>query len=172
MPGECLATDYWARHLRQPVRCDLALARLAQAYPQATWLECGPGQALGALARANASGSRLVLASAGRPSEGGEDLPALLAAAAALWCQGAELEWDALRAPRASRRVSLPTTPFARERHWIAAPRETDRSNCRSQTPESPFHRRRSKSCSNPSFEAKSERASKASDWVFILLLK
>ncbi len=128
LPGEGLEVGYWARHMRQPVRCDLAMARLALAHPQATWLECGPGQALCALARANAdpdAGSRrLVLASAGRPSEGGEDLPALLAAAGSLWCQGAELRWAALRGQRPCRRVSLPTTVFARDRHWIEAPRE------------------------------------------------
>ena len=152
MPGERLDRGYWARHLRQPVRCDLAVVHLAQAYPQASWLECGPGQAMGALARANGSGSRLMLASAGRPSEGGEDLPVLLAAAGALWCQGAEMRWDALRVPCGRRRVSLPTTPFAREQHWIEAPREV--------TPEIP--RDSSQGSSQRPLQSPSENPSKS----------
>ncbi|HEY0640668.1 MAG TPA: type I polyketide synthase, partial [Pseudonocardiaceae bacterium] len=43
--------DYWARHLREPVRFGAALARLAA---EGRWLplECGPGRQLGSLARA------------------------------------------------------------------------------------------------------------------------
>ncbi len=122
LPGQTLPPDYWARHLRQPVRCAQAMARLAQDYPGAAWLECGPGQALTSLARANGCGERLLLASAGRPQEAGEDLPHLLAAAGALWCVGVPLRWEALRAGRTGRRVSLPTYPFERVRHWVDAP--------------------------------------------------
>ena len=41
---------------------------------------------------------------------------------ARLWVGGIEVDWARLHAGTRARRVSLPTYPFARERHWIAAP--------------------------------------------------
>ena len=38
-----------------------------------------------------------------------------------LWVKGLELDWSKLHSEPKPRRVSLPTYPFARERHWIAA---------------------------------------------------
>jgi NADP-dependent 3-hydroxy acid dehydrogenase YdfG/acyl carrier protein len=38
-----------------------------------------------------------------------------------LWVRGAELEWSGLYAGQQRRRVSLPTYPFERARHWIDA---------------------------------------------------
>ncbi|HET8774522.1 MAG TPA: beta-ketoacyl synthase N-terminal-like domain-containing protein [Thermoanaerobaculia bacterium] len=37
-----------------------------------------------------------------------------------LWVKGLELDWNKLYGEARPRRVSLPTYPFARERHWIA----------------------------------------------------
>jgi polyketide synthase PksL len=36
-----------------------------------------------------------------------------------LWVLGADVDWSLLTRPNAPRRVSLPTYPFAKERHWI-----------------------------------------------------
>jgi amino acid adenylation domain-containing protein/FkbH-like protein len=38
---------------------------------------------------------------------------------AALWAGGVELEWELLQDGPRPRKVSLPTYPFARERHWL-----------------------------------------------------
>ncbi|MEM7585855.1 MAG: amino acid adenylation domain-containing protein, partial [Acidobacteriota bacterium] len=38
---------------------------------------------------------------------------------ARLWCDGVLPDWHQVRDPRSGRRVSLPTYPFAREKHWI-----------------------------------------------------
>ncbi|MEX1830135.1 SDR family NAD(P)-dependent oxidoreductase, partial [Luteibacter sp. CQ10] len=43
------------------------------------------------------------------------------------WARGGALDWHSLHRHRAPRRLSLPTYPFARERHWIAMPRRDDR---------------------------------------------
>jgi len=45
-----------------------------------------------------------------------------LQALAQAWVSGRTVEWSRLHGPRAPRRVSLPTYPFARERFWIPAP--------------------------------------------------
>ncbi|QNJ43592.1 SDR family NAD(P)-dependent oxidoreductase [Streptomyces buecherae] len=41
-----------------------------------------------------------------------------------LWVGGQDLDWEAFTAPGTRRRVSLPTYPFARLRHWLP-PRDT-----------------------------------------------
>ncbi|MEX3612467.1 MAG: amino acid adenylation domain-containing protein [Burkholderia gladioli] len=41
---------------------------------------------------------------------------------AALWVQGLSLDWTLLHGARRPRRVSLPTYPFERTRHWLEAP--------------------------------------------------
>ncbi|GHH93574.1 SDR family NAD(P)-dependent oxidoreductase [Streptomyces capillispiralis] len=47
-----------------------------------------------------------------------------LARLATLWVAGADVDWSALHAGTTRTRVSLPTYPFAPERHWLpAAPR-------------------------------------------------
>ncbi|HYK02059.1 MAG TPA: SDR family NAD(P)-dependent oxidoreductase [Thermoanaerobaculia bacterium] len=38
---------------------------------------------------------------------------------AELWASGAKLDWPSLHGTALPRRISLPTYPFARERHWI-----------------------------------------------------
>jgi amino acid adenylation domain-containing protein len=44
---------------------------------------------------------------------------ALLEAVATLWMSGVDVDWRALHAGQAPRRVRLPTYPFERTRHWI-----------------------------------------------------
>ncbi|MEX3547624.1 MAG: amino acid adenylation domain-containing protein [Burkholderia sp.] len=41
---------------------------------------------------------------------------------AALWVQGLSLDWALLHGTRRPRRISLPTYPFERTRHWLEAP--------------------------------------------------
>ncbi len=45
-----------------------------------------------------------------------------LARLSRLWVSGVEVDWAALHGMDRPRRVSLPTYPFLRERHWIDAP--------------------------------------------------
>ncbi len=53
---------------------------------------------------------------------GGPPLPAALRVAGAFWVRGGELDWDRFYAGQRRRRVSLPTYPFQRQRHWIDPP--------------------------------------------------
>ena len=64
----------------------------------------------------------------GRPTASKHDLAATAAllderrldAAGQAWVTGAELDWARLHGAHPPARVSLPTYPFARDRHWIA----------------------------------------------------
>ena len=51
----------------------------------------------------------------------------LLRAAGRLWSAGVALDWNAMRGDTPRRRVTLPTYPFERQRHWIEAPADAGR---------------------------------------------
>ncbi|MEM7392975.1 MAG: beta-ketoacyl synthase N-terminal-like domain-containing protein, partial [Verrucomicrobiota bacterium] len=42
--------------------------------------------------------------------------------AAERWCEGFDIDWSRLNPPGEARRVSLPTYPFERKRHWVEEP--------------------------------------------------
>ncbi len=45
-----------------------------------------------------------------------------------LWVRGADLDWSRLHVGRRLRRVEAPTTPYARDRHWVPAPESSPAS--------------------------------------------
>ncbi len=110
---------YFADHARQPVRFADSIAYLLGEGPIVA-LEVGPGAALSSLARRQG----LKGAHATLPPDG--DRRAVLDAVGALWCAGLSPDWAKLhRLPRA--RVSLPSYPFAKIRHWLE-PADTGRA--------------------------------------------
>ncbi|GAB2585150.1 type I polyketide synthase [Ramlibacter solisilvae] len=110
---------YWVRHLRQPVRFADGLARLRE-LPDAVLVEAGPGQGLCALARQNQLGAqRLIVPSTCKAQEPNADLALMMTSAGALWTRGVTPDWAALRGPGRRLRISLPTYPFERQRHWV-----------------------------------------------------
>lgn len=119
------ATDpaYWAGHLRATVRFAEAVQTLWSAAPERVLLEVGPGTTAATLARQQAAEPARQLAvssfgAAGRPEE---DEAALLRALGQLWSADVAIDWNAYFDGVPVRRVTLPTYPFARTRHWIEA---------------------------------------------------
>ena len=102
---------YFAAHARQPVRFAEGISVLLAGGPVVA-LEVGPGTALSSLARRQG----LKSGHATMPFAGGRQ--ALLEAVGALWCAGLTPNWARLHRP-ARARVSLPTYPFAKTRHWL-----------------------------------------------------
>ncbi len=128
-PEEATSPTYWARHCRLPVRFAAALATLARA-PTPVLLEVGPGRALTTLAsQILASDSvghgprQAVLASLPDAARESRDDVSMCEALGRLWTAGVAPDWTAVHAPATPHRVSLPTYPFERKRHWIDAPR-------------------------------------------------
>ncbi|TDV43151.1 type I polyketide synthase [Actinophytocola oryzae] len=118
------ATDpeYWAAHLRRPVRFGDCVATLLGEGGRWSLLECGPGRQLAGLARmqvakAPTADQRALVPLTSLPGEPGDDLTVVAATSAALWLTGIPVrvpsEPDALRIP-------LPVYPFERKRHWIS----------------------------------------------------
>ncbi|MFC4852121.1 SDR family NAD(P)-dependent oxidoreductase [Actinophytocola glycyrrhizae] len=118
------ATDpeYWATHLRNPVRFG---ANIATLLADGRWalVECGPGRQLAGLARmqvAKAGQEQRALAplaSLPGPGEPAGDLATLAATSGALWATGVPVR---VESDVDARRVPLPGYPFERKRHWIA----------------------------------------------------
>ncbi|MFF2044087.1 type I polyketide synthase [Kitasatospora sp. NPDC058170] len=117
------SADYWAEHLREPVRYADGLTAVL-GLPNPIVLEVGPGRALTGLALRRAAADPAVLAATmPRPAEDPSDARRMLSdAVGTAWSAGASVDWDAQRGDRVRRRVPLPTYRFARTRHWIDAP--------------------------------------------------
>ncbi len=107
---------YWRRHLREPVRFADALRTLA-ALGITHYVEMSPQPVLLGM------GAECVGAGQWLPSlrEGQPAWPALFESLQALYVAGAEVDWAALDRGQPVRRIGVPTYPFQRRRHWIAA---------------------------------------------------
>ncbi len=109
---------YWARHAREPVRFAACIETLRASGVQLL-VEIGPHPTLlGLAARAVPDAPWTSVASLRR---GRDDRHEMATALAAVYARGAAIRWDAVEGLREGRHVALPTYPFQRERHWIAA---------------------------------------------------
>ena len=120
-PEEATSPAYWARHAREPVRFAAAIKTLSESIPSIL-LEVGPGVTLSTLALQTACGlSGRTFGSLPEASAPTADEETMLSALGRLWVSGVTPDWAAVE--DVSRwRVSLPTYPFERRRHWIEAP--------------------------------------------------
>ncbi|MFI2641541.1 type I polyketide synthase [Streptomyces sp. NPDC018610] len=114
------SAGYWVRHARQPVRF-LDGIRALEAAGVTKFLEVGPDGVLSSMARRclTAAPTGVVAAAARR------DRPAertFLAALAALYVQGAAVDWAAGLSRTGGRAVALPTYAFDRQSYWLTAP--------------------------------------------------
>ena len=113
-----LGASFWARHLREPVDFQAALAAAA-ACGSAIWLELGIGQALSGLARQQFGNSAEHAYVGSLAGDGSSDRTALLHQLARLWSLGAAIDWAAFHRGSPRGRVGLVTYPFQRQRYWI-----------------------------------------------------
>lgn len=110
---------YWARHAREPVRFADGIATLARGLSPIL-LEVGPGAALASFALQGAGAGRAAISCL--PDAQGDAESMLAAALGRLWTAGVTPDWSAYQASGRPRRVSLPTYPFERSRHWVEVP--------------------------------------------------
>ncbi|MEY9846728.1 type I polyketide synthase [Streptacidiphilus sp. MAP5-3] len=111
-PGWRPDADYLVRQTRRPVRFDLVLAGLADV---GAVVEIGPGTTLTGLARrALPEESALLLPTQRR----GRETETLLESLSALYCVGADIDWNALTAGRGGGRVPLPRYPYQQRTYW------------------------------------------------------
>ncbi len=112
------ATDpsYWTRHCRETVRFAGCVAAIAR---EGDWVfvECGPGQQLSGLTRAQLGSSVTTVPSMPRRDGKSSELETLYSAAGRLWAGGQSL--DLAASGTQGHRVPLPTYPWEREYYWI-----------------------------------------------------
>ena len=114
--GENLDGRYWRQHARQGVRFADCVNAL-HAAGATVLLEVGPHPTLLALAaRAVPAAKWSICASLRR---GRDDRAEILKALSSLFVSGAPVRWDAIAEERSGRRLSVPTYPYQRERHWV-----------------------------------------------------
>jgi acyl transferase domain-containing protein/acyl carrier protein len=121
-PELATSADYWASHLRQTVRFADNLTEL-MVFPDLAFVEVGPGQTLGVLARQQGSraSSHLFVSSlrSAQEQDAGSDMEFMRKAAGQLWLGGVEFDWRGFHTHEKRRVVSLPTYPFERQRFWL-----------------------------------------------------
>lgn len=121
--AEATDPEYWARHLRRPVRFTEGLRPLLSEQDRIL-LEVGPGQSLSTFARRHPARTRgqLVLSSVRHPQEPHADTAFILDSLARLWLAGVHIDWSGLHAHERRRRLHLPGYPFERQRYWAELP--------------------------------------------------
>lgn len=123
--------DYWVRHIRQPVRFADSIVTLRQLKQIETLLEIGPTPTLLSMASDRGQGPWSADAAPNAPSwlllptlrPGHADWETLLTSLGQLYVQGHAIDWVSFGQLYNHRRLSLPTYPFQRQRHWIDAPK-------------------------------------------------
>jgi amino acid adenylation domain-containing protein len=120
--ADAIDPSYWRDHCRKPVRFADAAALLLD-MPGAVLLEVGPGQSLTTLAHQQ-RGSRTTPIIASMPERGAESVASagMLEALGRLWAAGIDPQWERFWSNESRQRVSLPTYPFERKKHWIDPP--------------------------------------------------
>lgn len=117
---QATSPEYWAQQLRNAVLFSKGLSTVLEE-GDTLLLEVGPGTALTGAARRHSTPQRPLkiistLSPAHRPEPA---LETMLAALGALWCAGVAPDWSGFYATETRQRLTLPTYPFDRVRHWI-----------------------------------------------------
>ncbi|MGV9882264.1 SDR family NAD(P)-dependent oxidoreductase, partial [Streptomyces sp. NPDC003379] len=118
------ATDpeYWARHVRLPVRFADGMGTLWGA-DDVVLVEVGPGRALMSAAMQHPASTRaadrVVVPTLPDAFTAESARITALRSLGRLWLAGAALTWEGLHTHAARRRLALPTYPFARSRYWL-----------------------------------------------------
>jgi acyl transferase domain-containing protein len=133
--GASLDAAYWRRQARAPVlfaravaSVDAHLAQVAPHGPRA-YVEIGPRPVLLGLARGSLQPANRSFLASLHPNS--DDWSSLLDALGRLHLLGANVDWRGVDRDYQREIVSLPTYPFERSRHWIAAaegPRDAARA--------------------------------------------
>jgi amino acid adenylation domain-containing protein len=113
--------DYWASHLREPVRFAAALGRVLDTSSRVL-LEVGPRATLSALARQHPAAQKQQVATVPSLADNpAAETSSFRLATGQLWCRGVTLDPGMFDRRHVRRRVRLPTYPFERQRFWVDA---------------------------------------------------
>ncbi|MGY1409883.1 hybrid non-ribosomal peptide synthetase/type I polyketide synthase [Luteimonas sp. A611] len=116
---QATSAEYWAQHLRQPVRFSAAISRLLERREHVL-LEIGPRNTLATLARQQPLLQKQRIAALASLADAPErEHAALVTAFGQAWAAGLSLRPEALDRRDRKARLRLPTYPFERKRYWV-----------------------------------------------------
>ena len=129
-PGRVQDGAYWRRHAREPVAFAQGVETMADLGVDAV-LEIGPRSVLAPMAASSwpetpQAPLPVVLSSLCPPSDSTEEtgrIDGFVEGVAKAYEAGLLIRFDGLFSGETRRRISLPSYPFQRERHWIELPR-------------------------------------------------
>ena len=121
------ATDpnYWADHLRKPVRFSESVTEMWSDDPTRILIELGPRRTLATLAKQHAKDpkSQIALPTLTDNADNNAEWWSMMTAVGQLWLAGAEIDWRRLNGdgqPKPGRNTTLPTYAFQRKKYFIA----------------------------------------------------
>lgn len=117
---EAIDTDYWVKHVRQPVRFTDAVLTCLEMNPS-VFLEVGPGQSLESAVKRHLDkdSKHTAVRTMRAETEKFEDNEFLAGAFGNLWMVGGTIAWDEFYKNEKRKRISLPVYPFEREAYTI-----------------------------------------------------
>ncbi len=117
-----LTVEYWLNHLRHTVHFSDGIAQVFNR-DENILIEIGPGQTLATFARQHKARQvgQPIFASLPHPKESTPDVDFIYYTLGRIWELGAFQNWTKFYKNKTTRKISLPTYPFARKRHWIEA---------------------------------------------------
>ncbi|NUM52062.1 MAG: SDR family NAD(P)-dependent oxidoreductase [Candidatus Hydrogenedentes bacterium] len=114
--ANAFTANYWRNHLREAVQF-LDGIKSITGLGFNTFLEVGPQATLSGMgARCVAKDAAVWLPSL---AKGQDDWQVILRSLQSLYVAGAKIDWKGFDAPYVRSRISLPTYPFAKQRHWL-----------------------------------------------------
>jgi acyl transferase domain-containing protein len=127
--AEACDPDYWVRHLLSPVLFQAGVDTLMKE-GCGFLVEAGPAGVLSTFVRhiagAGAKPAAIAVPLMRHPQDAMPGDRFLMHGLGNLWAAGHALDYAAVDAGNLGRRISLPTYPFARERHWMEPPAAPD----------------------------------------------
>ncbi len=119
---EASKPEYWLSHLRQTVNFSDGIRHMLS-MENTILLEVGPGQTLSTFARQHPDRKpeTAIFASLKHPKETIDDQAFLLKNIGRLWLSGVTINWKSFNQYYPLPKISLPTYPFAKQRHWLNA---------------------------------------------------
>jgi glutamate-1-semialdehyde aminotransferase/malonyl CoA-acyl carrier protein transacylase len=116
--AEATSPDYWARHLREPVRFRQAVTTLAET--RCALVSVGPRTAVATLLRQNIPDrASLCLPTLGDLATPEAEWGTLLGTIGSLWASGVSVAWGRFHELERRRRIPAPTYAFDHVSHWL-----------------------------------------------------
>ena len=116
---DAIATpEYWRQHIRQPVRFERGIRKLRE-LGASCFLEIGPKPTLLAMGQACLGDDGTIWLPSLRP--GRSDWSVMLESLRRLYLSGSRVDWQGFDRGYVRKKVSLPTYPFERQRHWVSS---------------------------------------------------